>query len=72
MVRPVGILVALLFALTPWTRARARVAAPAAGTGDSARGAVVRRPAVHPKDEEGFVHAISRARAPRPLGLDRA
>jgi hypothetical protein len=72
MVRPVGILVALLFTLTLETGAPAGAAPPAGWAGEPAGAAVARRPALHPKDEGEFVHAISRARAARPLAIDRA
>jgi hypothetical protein len=72
--RQVGIRVALFSALTLAALARAPVGkpAPVSRAGEPVRAAAARRPAHHSKDEGDFVHAISRARAPRPLGIDRA
>jgi len=78
MVWPVGIRVALLSALIPTLmlapRARAPVGnpAPVSRVGEPVAASAARRPLHHAKDEGDFVHAISRARSPRPLGIDRA
>jgi hypothetical protein len=86
MVRLVGFHAILFSALTlllsvptPLAPARAGAAsfcgiAPRHIRGVEATGDPVarRRPAFHSQDEGAFVHAISRTRTARPLGIDRA
>ena len=78
MVRPVGIHVALLSALIPALILAPRALGPVGNPSPAPRArepvgaSAARRPARHANDEGDFVHAISRARSPRPLGIDRA